>query len=104
VLIVNIGAGTATPARVLVDFEFSLKNIALLKPIKSLLLGEYLEFYQLLVKPRIFDEVTRGGAQPFMGLDLIKTIPFRLPPLDEQEEIVRRVEALFALADQIEAR
>ena len=27
-----------------------------------------------------------------------------LPPLAEQEEIVRRVEALFALADKIEAR
>ena len=39
-----------------------------------------------------------------MGLDLIKTIPFRLPPLTEQQEIVRRVEALFALTDQIEAR
>jgi type I restriction enzyme S subunit len=27
-----------------------------------------------------------------------------LPPLAEQQEIVRRVEVLFALADQIEAR
>jgi predicted GIY-YIG superfamily endonuclease len=104
VLIVNIGAGTATPAMVRVDFEFSLKNVALLKPIKGLLLGEYLELYQLLMKPRVFDEVTRGGAQPFMGLDLIKTIPFRLPPFAEQQEIAYRVEGLFALADQIEAR
>src|SRR5207248_10902305 len=76
VLLVNIGAGTATPAMVRVDFEFSLKNVALLKPIKRVLLGEYLEFHELLMKPRVFDEVTRGGAQPFMGLDLIKTIPF----------------------------
>ena len=29
---------------------------------------------------------------------------FSLPPLAEQQEIVRRVEGLFALADQIEAR
>ncbi|SRR6266540_467953 len=104
VLIVNIGAGTATPAMVRVDFEFSLKNVALLKPVHNLLLGEYLEFYQLLMKPRIFGEVSRGGAQPFMGLDLMKTIPFSLPPLTEQQEIVRRVESLFALADHIEAR
>jgi len=57
-----------------------------------------------LMKPRIFGEVSRGGAQPFMGLDLMKTIPFSLPPLTEQQEIVRRVESLFALADHIEAR
>ncbi|HAL70663.1 MAG TPA: restriction endonuclease subunit S [Verrucomicrobiales bacterium] len=31
-------------------------------------------------------------------------IEFLLPPLSEQDEIVRRVEALFAFADQIEAR
>ena len=103
VVIVNIGAGTATPALVRVDFEFSLKNVALLKPIKGLLLGEYLEFYQLHLKPKVFDEVTRGGAQPFMGLDIIKKIPFNLPPLSEQKEIVRRVETLFAYADRLEA-
>ena len=104
VLIVNIGAGSATPAMVKVDFEFSLKNVALLKPIKGLLLGKYLEFYQLHSKPRVFDEITRGGAQPFMGLDIIKKIPFYLPPLDEQHEIVHRVEALFTFADRIEER
>jgi len=34
----------------------------------------------------------------------VKGALFALPPLPEQQEIVRRVEALFALADQIEAR
>ena len=32
------------------------------------------------------------------------TYLFALPPLPEQQEIVRRVEELFALADRIEAR
>lgn len=31
-------------------------------------------------------------------------MPIPLPPLDEQQEIVRRVERLFALADQLEVR
>src|SRR5262249_31311713 len=34
----------------------------------------------------------------------VRALRFILPPLAEQQEIVRRVEALFALANQIEAR
>jgi len=34
----------------------------------------------------------------------IRQIAFPLPPLSEQTEIVRRVEQLFAFADQLEAR
>ena len=35
---------------------------------------------------------------------VIKNLPTVLPPLAEQQEIVRRVEALFKLADSIEKR
>jgi type I restriction enzyme S subunit len=34
----------------------------------------------------------------------VRELPFVLPPLAEQQEIVQRVEELFTLADQIEAR
>lgn len=34
----------------------------------------------------------------------VKGAMFNLPPLPEQQEIVRRVEGLFALADQLEVR
>jgi type I restriction enzyme S subunit len=104
VIVVNIGAGTATPAFVNVEFEFSMKNVALLKPNMEILDGRYLELHQLYIKPFVFELVTRGGAQPFMGLNLIKTIPCIMPPLDEQKEVVRHAEAIFKLADQIEKR
>jgi len=35
---------------------------------------------------------------------MFKIFPIPLPPIDEQTEIVRRVEALFAIADRLEAR
>jgi type I restriction enzyme S subunit len=45
-----------------------------------------------------------GIAQPHFNIGAMRVKPFPLPPLLEQQEIVRRVEKLFAFADQIEAR
>jgi type I restriction enzyme S subunit len=49
-------------------------------------------------------EKNGGSAMNFLNLTTTKALPIFLPPLPEQIEIVRRVEALFALADQLEAR
>ncbi len=43
-----------------------------------------------------------GVSQSNINAKKIAAFPFRLPPLDEQAEIVRRVEALLAIADGIE--
>ena len=43
-----------------------------------------------------------GAGKPGLNLDNIRETPVGLPPIDEQKEIVRRVEALFKLADMIE--
>lgn len=48
--------------------------------------------------------VVHGVARPRLNLGEIRAIAIPLPPLAEQQEIVRRVEALFQLADTIEAR
>ena len=49
-------------------------------------------------------DLAEGGNQPNLNLSKIKEFPLCLPSLDEQNEIVRRVEALFAYADRLEAR
>jgi type I restriction enzyme, S subunit len=46
----------------------------------------------------------RGIDMPGLNLADVRQVPIPLPPIDEQAEIVRRVESLFALADQLEAR
>jgi type I restriction enzyme S subunit len=48
--------------------------------------------------------VAKGVAYTGINIEDLKSLPVALPPLAEQEEIVRRVENLFALADRIEAR
>ena len=44
----------------------------------------------------------RGGEQPALNGLIVRDMMIHLPPLHEQHELVRRVEALFALADRIE--
>ncbi|HKQ93744.1 MAG TPA: restriction endonuclease subunit S [Blastocatellia bacterium] len=39
-----------------------------------------------------------------INLTMLSALPIPLPPFDEQQEIVRHVETLFKLIDQIEAR
>ncbi|MFZ5495044.1 MAG: restriction endonuclease subunit S [Verrucomicrobiota bacterium] len=46
----------------------------------------------------------REATRPTLNLEQLQTLPVPVPPLPEQQEIVRRLEALFALADRIEAR
>jgi type I restriction enzyme S subunit len=49
-------------------------------------------------------EITAGVAQQKISLVRFRNFVFPLAPLNEQKEIVRRVEELFAIADRIEAQ
>jgi len=46
----------------------------------------------------------REVARKTLNLEQLRTLPIPLPPLPEQQEVVRRVKSLFVLADQLEAR
>ena len=50
------------------------------------------------------DEVTTDTAREFLSLTNLKKLLFPIPPLEEQKEIVKQVEKLFAFADKLEAR
>jgi type I restriction enzyme S subunit len=51
-----------------------------------------------------FHEDIHGATRPRINTKKLRQLPVPLPPLPEQHEIVRRVDALFKLADAIEAR
>ncbi len=88
VLMVNIGAGVATTSLVDVDYEFSLKNVALLKPEKAKLSGRYLSFYQSTVKRKITESISTGGAQPFLSLTQIGQLKIALPPTKAEQTAI----------------
>ena len=48
--------------------------------------------------------VTKGVAYTGINIEDLRTLPLNLPLKDEQTEIVRRVETLFAFADRLELR
>ena len=55
------------------------------------------------VTRQVFGSV-QGTTRPGYNTTLLESIALPLAPLPEQQEIVRRVEGLFALADQLELR
>lgn len=100
-LVVNIGAGTGNNAIVNVNFEFSFKNVAIIKKSKFLS-SEYLQIFFESQKKRLFSEKAKGGAQPFLSLTDFHDLAFALPPFEEQVEIANNVRNLFIYANRIE--
>ncbi|GGE21601.1 restriction endonuclease subunit S [Psychroflexus salis] len=87
ILMVNIGAGTATVSRVNVEYEFSLKNVALIKPDKNIVDSYFLAQIQREKSKRLKHQLASGGAQPFLSLKAIKKLKLSLPQLPEQQKI-----------------
>ena len=87
ILMVNIGAGVCSVAMNRVNYEFSLKNVALLKPNLHFCTGKYLEYILLYRKKIIISSLLNGGAQPFLGLEDISKIKIIVSPIKEQKKI-----------------
>ncbi|MDT3320244.1 restriction endonuclease subunit S [Shewanella sp. SP1S2-4] len=81
------------------------RHIAILKPDHSKVNYQYLEL--ALKAPDTFEHATNvatGTAQKTVSLTSLREFNFYMPPLEEQNEIVRRAEELFAFADKVEAQ
>lgn len=98
ILYTNIGVNYATAAMNTVNYEFSMKNVALLKYDRELLAGRFLE-YQLnneYFKDRLKTITGIGGAQQFLSLAQIKSIQLLIPPLKMQQIFEEKINTLFA--------
>ena len=103
VLYTNIGAGVANAAVNKVQYEFSMKNVALLKLHKEVLSSNYLVYYlnNSNVKNNIIESFSSGGAQVFLSLKAISKILIPLPPLSLQQDFAKRIELIEQQKAQI---
>ena len=86
VLYTNIGVNYGTAVINNLDYPFSMKNIALLKPNKDFVNGYYLWYVLNILRNKILDSNKTGGAQTFMALGTIKKIRIPVPKLDLQND------------------
>lgn len=102
ILYTNIGVNFATAAMNSVEYEFSMKNVALLKYKRELLNGRYLvhnlnnEFF----KDKLKKTFGVGGAQQFLSLSNIKSIVVLVPPIELQNQFAERVAIIEAQKQQ----
>jgi type I restriction enzyme, S subunit len=101
---VTLGRITQVPE----SFKEGVINQALLKVTlngKIIRNDYFIKYFRSTACQAFVFEGSQGSAQPnIKGVKELKELPVPVPPLPEQQEIVRRVEGLFVLADQIEAR
>ena len=89
-------------------FEKGIINQALLKLTldNEVILTNFFRFmFKDYLTKQEFASLTKGNAiTNIASVTELKKIYFPLPPLEEQTEIVRRVESLFSKADELEAQ
>ena len=98
VLYTNIGVNLGTAAMNNVDYEFSMKNVALLKCKKEILSGKYLEQFlnSKNMKANIVWIAGIGGAQQFLSLTEIRKLKVAVPPIEYQKSFADRVQKIEA--------
>jgi type I restriction enzyme, S subunit len=104
VLIAMIGEGKTRGQSAILDIEASTnQNVAAVLPDTRLLSSEYL-WRWALAQYEVTRAVGRGGNQPALNGQKVRELAISVPPLDEQAEIVRRVDQLLAIADALQKR
>jgi type I restriction enzyme S subunit len=106
ILITKDGAIRGRAALVATDEPFCISQAVAVVRFGGLTAHEpfLLRVVQSKFTQNLIEEESMGTAIPHISITNFGRFPVPMPPLDEQKEIVRRVEALFALAERIQAR
>lgn len=91
-------ARTLAPVTINQDIKALVPNLGFISP-------EFLFYLLKGLERRILEECSKAGTTvSSVETSLLMNLEFELPSLEEQTEIVRRVEELFAFADSIEQK
>ena len=101
ILFTMIGS-IGNPVVVKKDRDFSIKNVALFKPMLSSVTNmKYIKYF-LMIAQEEMRKIARGAVQPFVSLRILRAYEFPLPPLTEQRRIATAIESAYAVIDEIE--
>jgi type I restriction enzyme S subunit len=104
VLIAMIGEGKTRGQSAILDIEASTnQNAAGVVPDREVVSPEYVWLWAL-AQYEVTRAVGRGGNQPALNGQKVRELTIPVPPLEEQREIVRRVDQLLAVADGLRQR
>ncbi len=99
-----IGEGKTRGQSAILDIEASTnQNAAGVLPNREIVSPEYV-WRWALAQYEVTRAVGRGGNQPALNGQKVRELTIPIPPLEEQREIVRRVDRLLALADCLQQR
>jgi type I restriction enzyme S subunit len=97
ILFSMIGGNLGNQVIVRTDEEFSIKNVALFKYYdKSKSLPEFIKLYMENLAIDLQKQAS-GGAQPFVSLGFLRNLLIAVPPLNEQQRIVRKARSIQEL-------
>ncbi len=101
VLLSNSGATLGIPAICTFPTTFN-DGIAAFVEKSACIFDEYLYLYLKSISKWLLHVASQGQGQPNLNTDIVKSVWFSLPPMEEQHRIVAKVDELMAFCDQLE--
>ncbi len=104
VLLAMIGEGKTRGQTAVLNIQATTnQNVAAIVAPPEYISPQFLFFWLRLQYEQTRERGSGSGPQA-LNCERVRELPFTLPPLEEQKEIVRRVEELFKFADTVEER
>lgn len=103
VLLSNSGATLGIPAICNFSTTFNDGIAAFIDKSESVT-NEYLYLYLSTLREWFLNVASRGQGQPNLNTDIIRSTWMPLPPVSEQNHIVKKIDELMALCDQLKDR